>query len=112
MVPLGNVRSADFSKVMEYCNEHAKAEAEKRTSDLAAWDRSFANALLQEQLYELINAANFLGIPQLLDVLSERLADMIRGKTVEEMRRVLNITSDFTPEEEEAMRREHGWAFE
>ena len=34
------------------------------------------------------------------------------GKTPEEIRRIFNIKNDFTPEEEEEVRRENQWAFE
>ncbi|KAH7332134.1 hypothetical protein KP509_20G069800 [Ceratopteris richardii] len=38
--------------------------------------------------------------------------DMIKEKTPEEIRRAFNIENDFTPEEEEEVRRENQWAFE
>ena len=34
------------------------------------------------------------------------------GKTPEEIRKTFNIRNDFTPEEEEEVRRENQWAFE
>jgi S-phase kinase-associated protein 1 len=37
---------------------------------------------------------------------------MIKGKTVEEIRTIFHIENDFTPEEEEEIRRENKWAFE
>jgi S-phase kinase-associated protein 1 len=37
---------------------------------------------------------------------------MIKGKTPEEIRKIFNIENDFTPEEEEEVRRENQWAFE
>lgn len=37
---------------------------------------------------------------------------MIKGKTPEEIRKTFNIKNDFTPEEEEEVRRENQWAFE
>jgi Skp1 family, dimerisation domain len=35
---------------------------------------------------------------------------MIKGKSPEEIRRTFNITNDFTPEEEDQIRRENEWA--
>jgi len=35
---------------------------------------------------------------------------MIKGKTPDEIRETFNITNDFTPEEEEQIRRENEWA--
>lgn len=34
---------------------------------------------------------------------------MIKGKTVEEIRKTFNIKNDFTPEEEETIRKENEW---
>lgn len=57
-------------------------------------------------------AANYLNIKGLLDLTCQTVADMIKGKTPEEIRKTFNIKNDFTPEEEEEVRRENQWAFE
>jgi len=57
-------------------------------------------------------AANYLDIKGLLDLTCQTVADMIKGKTPEEIRKTFNIKNDFTPEEEEEVRRENQWAFE
>lgn len=36
------------------------------------------------------------------------VANMIKGKSVEEIRKTFNIVNDFTPEEEEQIRKENG----
>ncbi|WMV51642.1 hypothetical protein MTR67_045027 [Solanum verrucosum] len=61
---------------------------------------------------ELVEAANYLNIKSLLDLTCQTVADMIKGKTPEEIRKTFNIKNDFTPEEEEEVRRENAWAFE
>ncbi|RZC23407.1 SKP1-like protein 1A [Glycine soja] len=58
------------------------------------------------------SAANYLNIKSLLDLTCQTVADMIKGKTPEEIRKTFNIKNDFTPEEEEEVRRENQWAFE
>lgn len=60
----------------------------------------------------LFQAANYLNIKGLLDLTCQTVADMIKGKTPEEIRKTFNIKNDFTPEEEEEVRRENAWAFE
>ena len=57
-------------------------------------------------------AANYLNIKSLLDLTCMTVANMIKGKTPEEIRKTFNIRNDFTPEEEEEVRRENQWAFE
>ena len=59
-----------------------------------------------------LQAANYLNIKELLDLTCQTVADMIKNKTPEEIRRIFNIVNDFTPEEEEEVRKENQWAFE
>ena len=55
-------------------------------------------------------AANYLDIKALLDVGCKTVANMIKGKSPEEIRKTFNIQNDFTPEEEDQIRRENEWA--
>jgi S-phase kinase-associated protein 1 len=48
-----------------------------------------------------VQTANYLNINNLLDLACQAVADMITGKTPEEIRKIFNIKNDFTPEEEE-----------
>ena len=63
------------------------------------WDAAYI-AVNQEMLFELIQVANYLDIPSLLDLACAKVAAMIKGKTPEEIRTTFNIVNDFTPEEE------------
>ncbi|KAF7092684.1 hypothetical protein CFC21_095143 [Triticum aestivum] len=124
-IPLPNVTSKILSKVIEYCNKHVQAKpadaadagaaapdaAAPPAEDLKNWDAEFVK-VDQATLFDLILAANFLNIKGLLDLTCQTVADMIKGKTPEEIRKTFNIKNDFTPEEEEEIRRENQWAFE
>ncbi|KAE8717485.1 protein FD-like [Hibiscus syriacus] len=57
-------------------------------------------------------AANFLNIKELLDLTCKTVADMMRGKTPEQIRKTFHIKNDYTPEEEDEVRRENSWAFD
>ncbi|KAL4303655.1 hypothetical protein GQ457_10G024000 [Hibiscus cannabinus] len=115
VIPLPNVTSKVLSKVIEYCKKHVDAAAddkEKNPEDeIKAWDADFVK-VDQNTLFDLILAANYLNIKSLLELTCQTVADMIKGKTPEEIRKTFNIMNDFTPEEEEEVRRENQWAFE
>ena len=57
----------------------------------------------------MILSANFLDIRGLLDLTCKTVAGMIKGKTPEEIRKHFNIQNDFSPEEEEQIRKENEW---
>jgi len=81
---------------------------ERRTDDILEWDADFCK-VDQGTLFELILAANYLDIKGLLDLTCKTVANMIKGKTPEEIRKTFNIKNDFTPEEEEIVRKENEW---
>ncbi|KAJ7125570.1 hypothetical protein O6H91_01G153300 [Diphasiastrum complanatum] len=116
-VPLPNVSSKILAKVIEYCKYHVdvnKPGVDKVAvpeEEIKAWDADFVK-VDQSTLFDLILAANYMNIKKLLDLTCQTVADMIKGKTPEEIRKTFNIKNDFTPEEEEEVRRENQWAFE
>ena len=111
-VPLKMIDSKVLSKVIEYCKYHHDAEAESRPEDVKnAWDKDFVK-VDDETLFNLILAANYLDIKPLLDLTCKTVADEIKGKTPEEIRVRFNIKNDFTPEEEEEVKRENAWCEE
>ncbi|XP_068646797.1 SKP1-like protein 1A [Aristolochia californica] len=115
-IPLPNVTSKILSKVIEYSKKHVdmqkQIEDNKAVDDeLKNWDADFVK-VDQATLFDLILAANYLNIKSLLDLTCQTVADMIKGKTPEEIRKTFNIKNDFSPEEEEEVKRENQWAFE
>eukprot|EP00899_Mesostigma_viride_P019122 jgi/Mesvir1/27210/Mv07054-RA.1 len=112
-VPLPNVSSKILAKVIEYCKYHveARGEGEKGAipeDEVKKWDAEFAT-VEKSTLFELILAANYLNIKSLLDLTCHTVADMIKGKSPEEIRQNFSIKNDFTPEEEEEVKRENQW---
>jgi len=118
-IPLPNVTGKILAKVIEYCKWHLEhptpvseeKKDEKRTDDIIPWDLDFCK-VDQATLFELILAANYLDIKPLLDLTCKTVANMIKGKTPEEIRKTFNIKNDFTPEEEEQVRKENEWCEE
>lgn len=64
----------------------------------------------QNDVFNLIVAANYLDIVPLIDLCFAKIASFIKGKTVEQIREKLNIVNDLTPEEEAEIREENSWA--
>ena len=128
-IPLPNVTSKILAKVLEYCKYHHEnptsvAESggdageggeekkdDKRTDNISGWDLDFCK-VEQATLFEMILAANYLDIKGLLDLTCKTVANMIKGKTPEEIRKTFNIKNDFSPEEEEQIRKENEWCEE
>ncbi|KAL8744990.1 MAG: hypothetical protein Q9190_002831 [Brigantiaea leucoxantha] len=119
-IPIPNVNEAVLTKVLEWCQHHRAdppsttdddSDSRKKTTDIDEWDQKFMQ-VDQEMLFEIILAANYLDIKALLDVGCKTVANMIKGKSPEEIRKTFNIQNDFTPEEEDQIRRENEWAEE
>jgi len=117
-IPIPNVNDPVLRKVVEWCEHHRNDAAQsadddndnrKKTTDIDEWDQKFMQ-VDQEMLFEIILAANYLDIKALLDVGCKTVANMIKGKSPDEIRKTFNIQNDFTPEEEEQIRRENEWA--
>lgn len=125
-----------MKKVIEWCEHHKNDppsasdddDNRRKTTDIDEWDQKFMQ-VDQEMLFEIIlvrieafrraeyplttpQAANYLDIKALLDVGCKTVANMIKGKSPEEIRKTFNIQNDFTPEEEDQIRRENEWAEE
>ncbi|KAJ8637286.1 hypothetical protein MRB53_011553 [Persea americana] len=117
VIPVPDVKASILSKMIEWCKKHAQMKEDDNNSnkekekELSSWDKEFVD-LDTDTLYYLLVAANYLDIKGLLDLLCQRAADMIKGKSPEQIREIFNIKNDFTPEEEEAIRKENSWAFE
>uniref|UniRef100_A0A914DYI2 Skp1-related protein n=1 Tax=Acrobeloides nanus TaxID=290746 RepID=A0A914DYI2_9BILA len=112
-IPIQNVNAAILKKVIEWCELHKddpdESETnEKRTDDIPIHDAEFLK-IDQVTLFEIILAANYLDVKGLLDVACKAVANMIKGKSPEDIRRTFNIKNDFSPEDEELLRNEDAW---
>nr|GLL20359.1 SKP1-like protein 1A [Ipomoea trifida] len=110
-IPVPEVTSKILGMVIEYCKR--QVEAGKGTinfDDLQAFNANFVK-VNHETLFELVLAANFLNIKSLHDLSCQTVADMIKGKTPDEISKIFKIKNSFTPEEEEEFCRENAWAF-
>ncbi|KAJ4748321.1 E3 ubiquitin ligase SCF complex subunit SKP1/ASK1 family protein [Rhynchospora pubera] len=107
--------------MIAYCENHASATDASKTQaettskvfseeDMDNWYRQFID-MDPMMLLDLCRAACFLQIKELVDITAHKIADILKGNSVEEIRQTFNILNDFSPEEEEEIRRKHHWAF-
>lgn len=108
-IPIPNVTSNILAKVIEYCKKHVEAKNDEE--GLKSFDAEFMK-VDKDTLYDLLLASNYLEIKSLLDLGCQTVADKIMGKTPEEIRKEFGIKNDFTPEEEEEIRKENAWVFD
>lgn len=90
-------------KYLEYLDKNPKVD-----NKLTDWEKEFCN-LPHDDLFNLILASNYVEFQELLDVTCQVVAEMIKGKTVEEIRKVFGVENDFTPEEYEQVKKENEW---
>ncbi|XP_041448843.1 S-phase kinase-associated protein 1-like [Drosophila obscura] len=116
IVPLPKVNSTVLRKVLIWADYHQDDSGptedddnEKGTDNIISWDYDFLK-VDQGTLFELILAANYLDIKGLLNLTCKTVANMIKGKTPEEIRQTFNIKKNFTAAEEEQVRKENEWA--
>ncbi|KAI5675961.1 hypothetical protein M9H77_06911 [Catharanthus roseus] len=64
-----------------------------------------------ETLFGLFVTTDYLDIKGLLSLTCKDVFDMTKRKDPEHIRKIFNITPDFSPKEEEKIRRENPWAF-
>lgn len=135
-IPLPNVRSDVLKRVLAFCEYHLHDDDdEPRTESLlkdtkgyddddpSVWDEVFCDFRQQagtdgdeaeiqrraDQIhYDLLNAANCLDVPRLVQLLCKRLAGEIPD-TVEGIRKRFGIVSDLTPDDEEEVRNSTSW---
>ncbi|KAA8495398.1 SCF ubiquitin ligase complex protein SKP1a [Porphyridium purpureum] len=108
-IPIPNVESAILAKVIEYCRYHYHLQSNPQSDeDIDKWNKEFVR-VDKPTLFHLILAANYMDIQSLLDLTCKSVADMIKGKSAEQIRGEFGIVNDFTPEEEEEIRRENAW---
>ncbi|GFZ05858.1 hypothetical protein Acr_18g0000280 [Actinidia rufa] len=109
VIPVPNISGEILALVIAYCKIHANQAASE--DDLKKADDGIVNKGLNT-LFNLLSAANFLDIKGLLDISSQKIADLIKDLPHQKVREIFNIVNDYTREEEAAVRSDHAWAFE
>ena len=103
-----DVKSDMLKKIVEYLTHYKGVEPKNIPKPLPSsnlsdsideWEINFINGIELDNLYDLINGANYMGINSLVDLASAKIASLMKDKTVEEMRIMLNTECDLSEEE-------------
>lgn len=118
IVPLPNVNSTSLRMILQWAQHHIDdrtlltgtdgTDKEKCIENISLWYENFLKRD-QDTLFDLILAANYLDTKELLDMACKTVANMIRGKTTEELRKIFHFTNDFNAEEEQQLVEENEW---
>uniref|UniRef100_I1QA24 SKP1-like protein n=1 Tax=Oryza glaberrima TaxID=4538 RepID=I1QA24_ORYGL len=117
-----------FPKIKEYCTKHAKvddkgnptvstntgAAAASSSStddeDLKNWDKELVNMEVKP-LHDLLLVAHLLDIKGLFDITCRKVADMLKGKTSEEMRRSSTSATTSPRKKTRQSKEQNPWVF-
>jgi S-phase kinase-associated protein 1 len=102
--------SSSDAKMKEVEEEEEEVKKSKTdTCELTDWEKTFFKDFENDKLFDFILASNYLDVKPALEAACKVVANKIKGKTPEEIRKEFDIENDFTPEEEEQIRKENEW---
>ncbi|CAL8126162.1 unnamed protein product [Orchesella dallaii] len=96
-VPLANVKGSTLKKILEWAEHDMVSEpnmngARARGRDkISEWEATFMDGWDIITLIDVISAANYLDMKPFFDVTSLKAANMLAGKTAEEMREIMKF---------------------
>ncbi|KAJ4794744.1 SKP1-like protein 1A [Rhynchospora pubera] len=86
------------------------SKSHKKAEKLKKWESEFFDTDI-DTLNDLILAADSLDIPSLFDGACEKVADILKNRSAEEVAEISKIENELTHEEEEEIRSENAWAY-
>lgn len=116
-IPVYGVDSETMKVMFEFCEHHMKdplpvIDKPLRSNIFSEIVPPWYDAFMEKDhsiLFKLAEAANYMDVPPLLNLVCAKIACMIKDKSVEDIRATFNIPNNFTPEEEAAFQEESKW---
>ncbi|CAB4270484.1 unnamed protein product [Prunus armeniaca] len=95
VIPMPDVRSKTLAMVIEWCKHHAASDQGPRrnTELIKEWEEELDQA---DVVIDLLCTASFLCIKDLQDQMFQRVADLIKVKTLEEICELFHVKNDFS----------------
>ncbi|VDK42783.1 unnamed protein product [Anisakis simplex] len=121
-IPLYEVDYNSLKKIVAWMIQHSQSSSQindnashearhdGKANCIRDWERVQFECEERNDLFRLMNAANYLDIQPLTKATSAFVAEKLQSMTVDEARDYLNLVDDFTPEERERIRKETMWA--
>ena len=109
-LPTNEVHGKTLSKIIDYLKEYKDKKPKEipkplpnddLESIISKWDAQFIMPLSLEECVDIVNAANFLDIPDLVNLSSARLAFELINCHIEEAKKKFGVVDDMTVEEME-----------
>lgn len=122
-IPLPNVSANVLKLILEYCTHLATKPVNKRKRDDDEeeisddpWEVEFCEKMTNRDdmresiIFPFIQATNYLDIKPIFNMACKTVAGIIEHhKVPEKIREVFGLKGDFTPEEEEKIKKENEW---
>jgi hypothetical protein len=92
-IPLPLVSNNILEKVIQYCRQHV-LHAPHHVNSM--WDLEFLQTIDdRETFFKLVQEAHYLFIKNIPDLTCQAIVEMIRTKTPEQIRQILNIQNEY-----------------
>jgi len=122
-IEISRVNSECLEKVVNFMKHYAQEKMKEVPTPLGGssfnevidqkWYQNFVadDNVQGDMVFDMLTAANFMGIKPLLDLTCLKVTFQLTGKSAEEIRQILKLP-ELTPEEEAKAREDHKWIFE
>uniref|UniRef100_A0AC34FCJ4 SKP1 component dimerisation domain-containing protein n=1 Tax=Panagrolaimus sp. ES5 TaxID=591445 RepID=A0AC34FCJ4_9BILA len=111
-IPLPTISSFTIKRIKTFCEKFEGSPTYSiphgHVSDPTPWLEALGDSE-GDGLVDLLQAANFLDIPRLIDAGLLKIKSFIDGQSIENIRGILNLPADLTPEEEQEIADKHVW---
>eukprot|EP00730_Choanoeca_flexa_P004664 TRINITY_DN11765_c0_g3_i1.p2 TRINITY_DN11765_c0_g3~~TRINITY_DN11765_c0_g3_i1.p2 ORF type:complete len:191 (+),score=59.69 TRINITY_DN11765_c0_g3_i1:1498-2070(+) len=115
-IPLATIRKEILKPTLKWCETHMDDDKEDKrfeeyqlNADLLEEDVPIFDALKPVELFEIIKAANFLDIYDLMDSACKALVLRVHGKSLEENAKQFGIDREITMEDKVRAIERHPW---
>jgi S-phase kinase-associated protein 1 len=108
-IPITKVQSKTMKHIIDWCTNYLTLDHKNIKPELSDYDKKFCSSMTKEELFSVIEACDYLDIKTLFHVTCRYVGESLRDLSVEQIRELFGVVNDFSPEEEEQLRKENAW---